>query len=515
MTRREIIKGLVSVPVFGLFFQQFFNKRKRYNQKRDQLLSELNLSDQEPAVAYESTFKKPGQLVRVGIIGFGNRGEYLARALGFAHPEWIDNLKNGQNENPEDIRIQDWLNQEDLNVAITGICDVFDLRRERGKIASRREFRPDNITLPEAKTYRNYQEMLKSKEIDAIIISTPDFHHAQMTIDAVNAGKHVYCEKCMTRTEEEVYKVVDAVKNADVVFQVGHQFSQSASYAKAKKIIDKNILGKINLIEMTSNRNTPSGAWIRHLDQEGKLKPGDEHTIDWDLWLGPGQKVPFSIDRYYNWTKWWDYGTGLSGQLMSHEYDTANQFLGLGIPKSAVASGGIYRYKDNREIPDVFHVLFEFPDRDLTFVYSASLASSRYRGRVFMGHDGSMEVGNNVKVMIDENSTRFQKKIAEGIIEPATPVLSFTPGSKEIDAITSATEKYYALRGLSYTYRGGKRVDTSHLHLKEWLDCIRHGGTPSCSIDKGFEVTIACHMATKSFLEKRRVEWDPVLKKII
>jgi predicted dehydrogenase len=468
MTRREIIKGLVSVPVFGLFFQQFFNKRQRYNQKRDQLLSELNLSDQEPVVAPESTLKKSGQLVRVGIIGFGNRGEYLARALGFAHPDWIDNLKYGQKEDPEDTRLQDWLDQEDLNVAITGICDVFDLRRERGKAASRREFRPDNRTFPEAKT-----------------------------------------------SEEEVYKVVDAVKNADVVFQLGHQYCQSTSYAKAKEIIDKNILGKINLIEMTSNRNTPGEAWIRHLDQEGKLKPGNEHTIDWDLWLGPSAKVPFSSDRYYNWTKWWDYATGLSGQLMSHEFDTANQFLSLGIPKSAVASGGIYRYKDNREIPDVFHVLFEFPDRDLTFVYSASLASSRYRGRVFMGHDGSMEVGNNVKVMIDENSTRFQKIIAEGIIEPATPVLSFTPGSKDIDAITSATEKYYALRGLSYTYRAGKRVDTSHLHLKEWLDCIRHGGTPSCPIDKGFEVTIACHMATKSFLEKRRVEWDPVLKRIV
>lgn len=157
-----------------------------------------------------------------------------------------------------------WLLGQDLDVAITGICDVFDLRRERGKAASRREFRPDNRTFPEAKTYRNYQEMLENKEIDAIIITTPDFHHAHMTIDAVNAGKHAYCEKCMTRTEEEVYKVVDAVKNADVVFQLGHQYCQSTSYAKAKEIIDKNILGKINLIEMTSNRNTPGEAWIRH-----------------------------------------------------------------------------------------------------------------------------------------------------------------------------------------------------------------------------------------------------------
>jgi hypothetical protein len=200
---------------------------------------------------------------------------------------------------------------------------------------------------------------------------------------------------------------------------------------------------------------------------------------------------------------------------LSHVFDTANQFLGLSIPKSAVASGGIYRWKDNREIPDVFNVAFEFPDRDLSFMYSATLASSRNRGRLMMGQDGSMEVGNNIQVMIDQNSKRFQQKIVEGIIEPSTPILSYTPGSKEIDAITSATEKYYAIRGLTYTYREGKRVDISHLHLKNWLDCIRYGGTPSCSIDKGMEITLACHMATKAYRENRRVEWDPVAGRIV
>ena len=506
---------MVSVPVFGLFFQQFFNKRQRYNQKRDQLLSELNLSDQTPAVAPESTLKKPGQLVRVGIIGFGNRGEDLARALGFVHPDWIDNSKRRQKENPEDTGLQDWLDQEDLNVAITGICDVFDLRRERGKAASRREFKPDNKTLPEAKTYRNYQEMLESKEIDAIIISTPDFHHAQMTINAVNNGKHVYCEKCMTRTEEEVYKVVDAVKNADVMFQLGHQYSQSASYAKAKEIIDKNILGKINLIEMTSNRNTPGGAWIRHLDQEGNLKPGDEHTIDWDLWLGPGPKVPFSSDRYYNWTKWWDYATGLSGQLMSHEYDTANQFLGLGIPKSAVASGGIYRYKDNREIPDSLHCVFEYPNHDLTLLYSANLANSNSRGRVFMGHDATMEFGSAISITPDRNSTRFKKQLEEGIISSSEPMITMNPNSGKIDAVTSATEKYYVSRGLTTTRINGKQIDVTHLHVKEWIDCIRSGETTTANIERAYEEGATILMAQKSYLEKRQVEWDPVNKKII
>jgi len=404
-----------------------------------------------------------------------------------------------------------------LNIRITGLCDVFDERRVKGEELLWNKMLRGGETNADSKitSYRDYREMLESNEIDVVVIATPDFHHAQMTIDAVNAGKHVYCEKCMTRTEEEVYEVVNAVKKSGKVFQLGHQYAQSSSYHKAKEIIDKNILGKINLIEMTNNRNTPDGAWIRHRDKNGNPKPGSVQTIDWDLWLGSRPKVPFSIDRYYNWTKWWDYATGLSGQLMSHEYDTANQFLGLGLPKSVVASGGIYFYKDGREIPDVFQAVFEFPDHELTMIYSASLASSRNRGRVIMGHDGSMEIGNNVRVMIYKNSTRFKERINDGLIDPSLPVISYQPGSKDLDAITAATEKYYASRGLTYTYRDGKRVDTVYLHLKQWLDCIRFGGTPSCNIDKGFEVTMACHMATKSYLEKRRVEWDPVARRII
>ena len=117
--------------------------------------------------------------------------------------------------------------------------------------------------------------------------------------------------------------------------------------------------------------------------------------------------------------------------------------------------------------------------------------------------------------MVDRNSTRYRKKLQNGIIDPELPLFTYRPGSKDIDVVTSATEKYYASRGLIYTYRGGKRVDVTHLHIKEWLDCIRNGGKPSCDIDRGFEVTMACHMATKSYREKLRVEWDPVKRRIV
>jgi predicted dehydrogenase len=516
--RRQLLKSLIGLPVLGVFAQQFITKQSFQKSKREELLAELELSDQVRPKRTQPTPLPKKDLIRIGVIGFGARGEDLARALGCAHPEWIKKSRERAERNKRDTRFQDWLQQEDLRVTLTGICDVFDNRAERGLTAAGTEVRPgggDTAGYLRTKRYIDYRDMLADKDIDAVVIATPDHWHAQMTIDAVNAGKHVYCEKCMTRTEDEVYQVEAAVKKSGVVFQLGHQSHQNSAFEKAHQVINKNILGKITLIETTSNRNTPDGAWIRHLDRNGNLKPGNCQTIDWDRWLGASPKVAFSIDRYYNWTKWWDYGTGLSGQLLSHEYDTANQLLNLGIPASCVASGGIYFHKDNREIPDVFHAVFEIGKSGLTFIYSASLASSRARGRVFMGHDASMELGNTLDLKIDPNSSRFKDKIESGMFDPSESFFTFRPGMEKIDAITSATEHYYASRGLIFTYRDGRRVDTTYLHLKEWLDCIRDGGIPSVPIDKAVEVTLACHMATKSYREERRVIWDPVKKRIM
>jgi hypothetical protein len=192
-----------------------------------------------------------------------------------------------------------------------------------------------------------------------------------------------------------------------------------------------------------------------------------------------------------------------------------NQIFDLGIPHSAVASGGIYYYKDGRTVPDVLQMAYEYPDRDLTLLYSASLASNKRRGRTIMGHDGYMEVGSNLKIFADSGSTKYREKIREGIIDPSVPVFSYTPGMKKVDAITSPTEQYFAGRGLLYTYRGGKRVDTTHLHIKDWLDAIRTGSQPSCNIDRGFEEAMTAHMGTIAYRENRKVFWDPDKQLII
>ena len=126
-----------------------------------------------------------------------------------------------------------------------------------------------------------------------------------------------------------------------------------------------------------------------------------------------------------------------------------------------------------------------------------------------------MRLGNNLEITIDQESTRYQKEIATGLFDTGQPMLAFNPGSNRLDAITSASEKYYASRGLYYTYHRGRLVDTTHLHLKEFLNAIRYGTPVSVPIEKGVAVTIACHMATRSFREERPVRWDPVNRKIV
>ena len=171
--------------------------------------------------------------------------------------------------------------------------------------------------------------------------------------------------------------------------------------------------------------------------------------------------------------------------------------------------------KTTATCPDVLHCIFEYPDHELTLLYSATLANSRNRGRVFMGHDASMELGSAISITADGDSTRYKKQIKAGLIDPSGPMISFNPNSNKIDAVTSATGKYYSERGLVTTNINGRQVDITYLHIKEWIDCIRNGGTPSANIDRAFEEGVACLMAHKSFIEKRRVEWDPVKRKII
>jgi len=511
-SRRDMLKSLAGIPVLGTVWFAGAKLTGSAKQEKEFLLETLNIR----AAAPPASGPMSGSPIRLGVIGFGIRGEQLCRALGFATKEWLASMKESSEKNPNDTRLKEFLEQENLNLKITAVCDVFDVNAERVI---------NSFSTPENKVTRfaTHRQLLASGQVDAVIIAAPDHWHAPMAIDAITAGVHVYVEKPMTHSISETYALRDAVRSNDkIVFQVGHQHRQTQSFLTAMDIINKKTLGHISLITTNTNRNDDNGAW--QYDIHEKASP---QTIDWEMFLGNAPKVPFNKEHFFRWRKWWAYGSGLSGDLLTHDYDRINCLLKMGIPTSVMASGGIYTHRDGRNVPDVLQVNMEYPDfstggsqaagkeKGMTFIYSATLGNQFDRGTYLMGHDATMELGNMITIHADARSTRFADMIKEKRIDPNVPVYQYNPMANATDAVTSATAKYFANKGLLWTYRDGKRVDSTFLHMREWLSCIRNGGTPSCSITEGFQEAISAHMAGLSYKLGRRIEWDAAAEKII
>lgn len=512
LTRRDILKGLSGIPFVGAVW--FAGAKTAGDAKRERkfLLETLNIKASPPPASGPMS----GKPLRVGIIGFGIRGEQLCRALGFATTDWLSEMKENAEKNPNDTRLKEFLGQENLNIKITAVCDIFDVRAQ--KVI-------DSFSTADHKVKRfaTHQEMMKSGEVDAVVIATPDHWHAPMAMAAIASGVHVYVEKPMTHNVSETYALRDAVQqNPKIVLAVGHQHRQTQSFLTAQDIIAKKILGHVCLVETNTNRNDDNGAWQYDIHPEASPS-----TIDWNQFIGNAPSVPFNTEHFFRWRKWWAYGSGLSGDLLTHDYDRLNCVLKMGIPNSVTASGGIYTHRDGRNVPDVLQVNMEYPDfsigssqaagkeKGMTFVYSATLGNQFDRPTILMGHDGTMELGNRITVYADARSTKYADMIKEKKMDPSVPIYQYDPSSNGTDAVTSATAKYFANKGLLWTYRDGKRVDSTFLHLREWLSCIRNGGKPSCGIQEGFEEAISAHMAGLSYKLGRRVDWDTTNQKII
>ncbi|MDP4291603.1 MAG: Gfo/Idh/MocA family oxidoreductase, partial [Bacteroidota bacterium] len=394
MNRRDTLKGLAAIPVLGTYILSVYAKQKENERSFFDFLKEFE--KQHPLVEKKIVTEKTGsgsnRLIRLGLIGWGIRGKQLAKSAGFVLPQTLEDYKKAAEMDKNDKRYETIMQQEDINIVFNGICDLFETYSEKGAIALANKDKKTNSEFKgqPVKRYANYKDLIHSPDIDAVIIATPDFWHAPMIIEAAKAGKHVYCEKCMTHTLDEAYEVRKAVKESGIVFQLGHQNRQSASYIKADQLLDNNVLGDVSLIETSTNRNSPGGAWEYDIPPEAS-----EQNVDWNHFLKPGMEKPFNKEQFFRWRCWWDYGTGLSGDMLTHEFDCINQVMKLGIPERVTASGGIYYWKDGRDVPDVFNVLMEYPKRNLTFMYSATLGSSRERKRLIMGSDAVMELSGD------------------------------------------------------------------------------------------------------------------------
>src|SRR6185503_17986568 len=231
-------------------------------------------------------------------------------------------------------------------VECVAACDLYDGRHELAR----------EIVKKPIPTTRRYQELLDNKEIDAIVMAVPDHWHKQIFVDAVTAGKDVYCEKPMSHSPADGVAMVEAAKKTDRIVQIGAQRTSSVLCAKAKELYDSGAIGDLSLVEMTLGRNDPTGAW--EYPPPADLSP---QNLDWNTWLGTAPKKPFDPYTFARWRCWREYGTGVAGDLMVHLISGMKFVLGINEPpKSASALGGIYRWKDGRNMPDVHTVLFEF-----------------------------------------------------------------------------------------------------------------------------------------------------------
>ncbi len=495
MKRRDLLKGLVGVPFLGAYGYLLLDKLKHTPDINDNPFIHF-LEKKLPIPAQQPPFSNDGKKLRIGIIGTGSRGSYLMKALGFLPPESIDQM----NEKQQLL----FSEQPDLNVEIVAICDLYQPRAEKAALAAANINRDgtQKFNRQAVRIYASYKQLIADNTVDAVVIATSDQWHAPITIEAAKAGKHVYCEKALTHNLEDVFKVRDAVLSNRITFQLGHQNRQTGNYIRSKQIVDAGLLGKVNLVETSTNRNSENGAWLYNIPESA-----NEHNVDWKQFLRNGNR-PFNKEHFFRWRLFWEYSTGLAGDLLTHEFDCINQILGMGIPEKVSASGGIYHWKDNREVPDVFQVMMEYPSKNMSLMYSASQANSANRPRLIMGTDASLEIGGKINLNVDPGSRLYQKYLKNNQVQPNSAICLNNAESLKLDGISSATEKYFASRGLLYTTHNGKMMDTTHLHLAEWLHAIRTGATTSCNIDRAFEEGITAQMATLAYREEKVKKWD-------
>jgi predicted dehydrogenase len=352
------------------------------------------------------------------------------------------------------------------------------------------------ITGKPIRTTRHYQELLDSKDIDAIICATPDHWHKQVVVDALSAGKDVYCEKPMSHNPTDGLAMVAAQTKSGRILQVGAQRTSSALCAKANELIKEGVIGDLNLVEATYGRNDPNGAW--EYPPPTDLSPSN---LDWDTWLGTAPKIPFDPLAFARWRCWRAYGTGVAGDLLVHLISGMQRTLGINeYPARVSAFGGIYRWKDGRDMPDVHPVLFEYSGIP---VYM----------RLSLGCE-STEV------------TRFQG--SHGVIELREFSLSFTPQAGIDTSPSYYTGSFPAAMREAYVKQwhaehdipvgqepfpqtltwNGDDYDDLRPHLWNFFQSVRTRKPVLQDGLFGHNAALACHMANESYFRKSPVTWD-------
>lgn len=348
-------------------------------------------------------------------------------------------------------------------------------------------------------TTRDYNEILARKDIDAVIIATPDHWHKRAAIDAMRAGKDVYLEKPMIHLYSDGPEIIETARTTNRILQVGSQRVSSAIYARAKELLASGAIGQLNAVSAHWDRNSAIGAW----DYTVPLDANTE-TCDWPRFLGTAPKIPFNAEHFFQWRKWKAYGSGVAGDLFVHLFSGTHFVTGAHGPTRAMATGGLRFWKDGRDVPDVMLALFDYPEGfNLSLRVNFVDGGQESEGLTFTGSEGTMEItGNGVNV------TRVPRQKASGLT-----VGTFTKDmQKQIEA--AYLEKYPVTHpdetSLGFErYSAPEGYQDSYDHFRNFFASVRNRQPVVEDPVFGFRAAGAALLSNLSYEEDRIVHWDP------
>jgi predicted dehydrogenase len=382
--------------------------------------------------------------------------------------------------------------QEAPNTEIRVICDLYDANIAR---AQKTAFNK------KARVEKDWEKAIASKDVDAVFIATPDFWHAPMAVRAAQLKKDIYVEKGLCRTLEEAKAIRKAVKENNVVFSLGHHQNSDPTYIRAREIYQSGQLGKVALVRtfIDRTRQFPEWQFYTAYDIYETPKDANEQTIDWKRFIANAPARPFDVERFFRWRCWWDYGTGIAGDLMSHQVDGVNCIMRMGIPESVITQGALYYWKSDREVPDMWHALLDYPSKDLCIQFNCTF-HNRHMGTntYLLGRDASLEVsGEWCRTYGAEWKPEYNQKLA------AARKAAAAAGRPPDEAVVPP----------DYTMKKGELEVTNH--MRDFIDCVRTRGKTRCDIDQAWEEAVTIVMSVESYKRERKVKWDPAREEIV
>ena len=387
-------------------------------------------------------------------------------------------------------------------VKLVAVSDLYSGRLDRAK-----ELWGDDIFVT-----RDYREVLGRKDVDAVIIATPDHWHRRISIDALNSGKAVYCEKPMVQKFEEGQELIDVQKKTGRVMQIGSQGMSSLGNEKAKKLYEDGAIGQIVMLDMYNDRYSAEGAWQYPIPPDAT-----PDTIDFDTFLGNAPKVPYELKRFFRWRNYRDYGTGVAGDLFVHAFSTLNFILSSNGPNKAVSTGGLRYWKDGRDVPDVTMTLYDYPETKSHAAFNAAFRVNFIAGngggggfRV-VGTEGEMQVGSSsVKLIRSKLGMKPESYALIAYTEKTQKKIKAAYDQKYADERSSDLNIGESLWEAPSDYKG------SHYdHFNNFFKGVR--GEKKIVEDPtfGLRAAGAALLANESYYQGNPVSWDPDAMRLI